>query len=94
MKLRDVVLMGRFCGLETVEECVCNYEMHYVQCISYKDIAKENTELNSDLQDYYSGDLILDWPKIEKEVEAQLKEYDEQCRANVYIAPVQEFDLR
>jgi len=82
VKLRDAVLMGRFCGLETVEECILNIEMHYWDCIPYKELPKEASELNQEYADYLAGDLILDWPAIEAEVEKDLKEYEQYCEDN------------
>ena len=82
MKLRDAVLAGRFCGLETVEECWHNIHLHYGPCIPFDQHPKEFGELNQEYADYLAGDLILDWPAIEAEVEEELKKYEQYCNDN------------
>jgi len=92
MKLRDVVLMGRFCGLQTVDECVLNFEMHYLDCIPHKEWNDARLELGLELQAYKSGDLVLDWSEIDKEVEIQMNEYIESEKARekiVYPEPIE-----
>jgi hypothetical protein len=79
MKLRDCVLMGLFCGLETVEECVANYDMHYLQCISYKEVGEDIDELAEDIKAWQVGELILDWDVMRKENAQAWKEYEDHC---------------
>jgi hypothetical protein len=79
MKLHDAILMGRFCGLRTVDECVLNIELHSMSLFVYTDIAKEEEELHKELDAYKKGTLKLDWEAINTEVAKQHKEYEEYC---------------
>jgi hypothetical protein len=92
MKLVDAVIMGRFCGLETVSECIYNIDLHYWQVISYKEVEAEQKELAADIRAWETGALQLDWVYIEAEVSKQWKEYEESMerieRTN-YPMPVQ-----
>ena len=75
MKLLEAVLLGRFCGLVTVEECVRNIDMHWMSMFSYDKIDEELMELFSEYGLYKMGELTLDWYFIEAETERSHKEY-------------------
>jgi hypothetical protein len=75
MKLRAAILQGRFCGLETVEECVRNIDMHAMSLFKYEHVEKELTELYKEYNEYEAELLELDWPQIEKEAKADMDEY-------------------
>ena len=69
MKLHDCIVTGKFCGLETVEECINNFELHIANLIPYTRLREESLELSKEYEDYLSGKLRLDWDKIYEEVE-------------------------
>ena len=75
MKLLPAVLMGRFCGLKTVEECVRNIDMHCMSMFSYDKIDEELMELFSEYGLYKMDELTLDWYYIEAETERRHEEY-------------------
>ena len=85
MKLQDAVLMGKFCGLETVGECILNAEMHYLTMIPYSDIPNEVNELEKEIKAYEEGTLELDWDYINAEAERQQKEYEEYCKKHEHL---------
>jgi len=45
MKLKDAIEFGKDCGLNTVEECVSNIEIHAMNLFRYTEINKELKEL-------------------------------------------------
>jgi hypothetical protein len=92
MKLRNCVLMGLFCGLETIEECVDNYIMHYTQCIAYTHLDEENKELNDDLVAYKAGDLVIDWDELRILNNKALKEYEDSM-TSAPCTPIEEIDF-
>ena len=79
MNLTACVIMGRFMGLKTVDECISNYYLHYLPVIPYTDIEEDSQELCNDIIKYENGNLKLDWEYIENEVERQQKEYEDYC---------------
>ena len=49
MKLKECIELGRECGLETIEECILNVELHSASLFKIDNIAKEISELYNDL---------------------------------------------
>ena len=90
MKLLDAVLMGKFCGLKTVAECVSNVENHSMSIFRYPDIDRELTELYQELTLYENEELELDWVSIEFETEAALAKMQRDFEATL---PRTELDL-
>jgi hypothetical protein len=74
MKLIDAVKLGRFCGLETVGECVLNAELNFMSMLPYSEIPPASVELSDDLKEYEAGRLVIDWDEVDKHVEAQHEE--------------------
>jgi hypothetical protein len=95
MKLRDCVLMGLFCDLETVEECVANYDMHYLQCIPYSEVNEDIAELVKEIKAWQAGTLVLDWDELHAENAKAWKEYEEYCKAEMAkpSTPIEEIDF-
>jgi len=81
MKLHTAIIMGKFCGLDTVDECVFNAELHYFPCIPYYELDREAAELYQEYKAYMNGTLILDWDEINKQVEKELNDYEASCTA-------------
>lgn len=52
MKLKDAIDIGKGCGLDTVEECVENIEIHAISLFSYDVITKELNELKNEYKAY------------------------------------------
>lgn len=52
MKLKDAIGLGRACGLETVEECVRNIEIHCMSLFLYTKLEAELLELNKEYKEY------------------------------------------
>lgn len=81
MKLHDAIVMGKFCGLHTVEECIYNIELHW-NTFTEEDIV----EFTKDVNLYFTGKLLINWDAVNAEVkdlEKDLeKEYEEDCRNN------------
>jgi hypothetical protein len=48
MKLKDAIGLGKACGLETVEECVCNIDIHCMSLFVYAHIDAELKELHDE----------------------------------------------
>jgi hypothetical protein len=92
MKLRDCVLMGLFCGLETIEECLANYDMHYLQCVPFTEADTDIAELVEDLKAYEAGDLVLDWDELRVLNDKAWKEY-ESSMSSVPCTPIEEIDF-
>lgn len=53
MKLEEAIKLGKDCGLETVEECIRNIELHAISLFKYEDINKELNELHNDWKAQY-----------------------------------------
>jgi hypothetical protein len=53
MKLKEAIELGHDCGLETVEECIRNVEIHATMLFKYEDINKELNELHNEWKDQY-----------------------------------------
>jgi len=80
MHLEAAVRIGRFCGLTTIDECLNNIELHYLQLIPYTEINKEVKELNEEYALYLKGELILDIEKIDKENDdEEMQKSVEEC---------------
>ena len=84
MKLRDVVVEGKFCGLETVEECVTNYYIHRTMMMPDSEIANETKELEEEIRGYEEGILTLDMAEIDAEVARMDAEYNDFCEQMEY----------
>ena len=69
MRLIDAVILGKICGLETMEEYLCNVDIHAMNLFVYTEMNQEFIELNQDYSAYLAGDLILDQALIKREVE-------------------------
>lgn len=79
MKLHNVVVEGRFCGLDTVDQCVANYYLHYPYALPVLAWEYETAELDRELKAYERGELELNWGRIEDEVEQMHKDFEELC---------------
>lgn len=77
MKLKQAVIMGKFCGLETVEECVNNFYLHAHQMMPYRDVPEALEELSMEYHHYKEGILTLDMAEIDDEVARELDNYDD-----------------
>ena len=75
MRLKDVVIQGKCCGLETVEECVTNFYLHGMMMFPYNALEYETRELRNDIAKYEAGKLELPWDQIEEEVQRFHMEY-------------------
>ena len=51
MKLEAAIELGKACGLETVEECVCNVQMHAMSLFLYTQMNSELEELQREYED-------------------------------------------
>jgi hypothetical protein len=80
MRLKQVVREGKFCGLETVEECILNWELHAMQMYPYNALEYETKELIKDIKAYEDGILTLDMEEIDRMVAEDLHEFDLWCR--------------
>ena len=58
MKLKECIEFGRICGLNTLDECVRNIEIHATMLFPRTTIEKEISELWSDIKvqepEYYA----------------------------------------
>lgn len=62
MKLLPALLMGEFCGLKTVGECLFNVDRHCMSMFPYKDIGDEMTELK---REFVESGLSVDMDSTE-----------------------------
>jgi len=81
MKLRTAILTGKFCGLNTVDECVFNAELHYFPCIPYYELDREAAELYQEYKAYMDGTLIPDRAEINTQVKKEQDAYEAYCEA-------------
>lgn len=56
MTLKAALDIGIGCGLETVDECIYNIELHAVNLFEYSKINDELAELRMELQRFDCGD--------------------------------------
>lgn len=77
MRLKDVIRQGKFCGLESVGECLLNWELHCMQMYPYNALEYECNELAKDIKAYEAGELKIDMDEIDRLVEQDKKEYEE-----------------
>lgn len=82
MKLQDAIIMGRFMGLQSVDECYHNAELHYFSVLPYDKVEEERAELVCELSLYDAGYLGIDWEFVDDEVKKQNKEFIDYCEAN------------
>jgi hypothetical protein len=75
MKLREVVIQGKCCGLETVEECITNFYINGINMFPYNALEYETKELREDIRKYEAGELELPWDYIDEEVDKFNQEY-------------------
>lgn len=75
MKLQEAIILGRFVGLNTVEECILNIELHYWQMMPFSDYENESKEFYAQVRAYEAETLQLDWDYINKETQRQQDEY-------------------
>lgn len=80
MRLKDVVVQGRACGLKTVGECVANFELHMMYMLPHSEVPREYKELLLELSAYEDGELELDWEWINTEVTKLLRVAEERVQ--------------
>ena len=73
MTLEEAVICGRFCGLETVEECILSY---YDNMFSYKEFPAMWEKLVEEYLLWKEDNSLLDFDKIDAQVAADLVEYE------------------
>lgn len=83
MRLKDVIIQGKFCGLETVEECILNWELHVMYLYPHSQVPYEAKELIKDIQAWEAGTLVFDWDEIDRLVAESFKEYENWHRDNI-----------
>jgi hypothetical protein len=94
MKLWQVVAQGRFCGLETVEECISNFYIHGIDLFPYNALEYELRELRSDIQAYEAGNLDLPWDRINESVAACEAAYEEWAEQNEPVPEEEDLEFR
>lgn len=82
LKLQDAIIIGRFMGLQSVEECYYNAELHYFSTLPFNEAHEERAELVCEMSLYNADYLGIDWDKIDKEIDRQEKEFIEYCENN------------
>lgn len=78
MNLIAAVTLGRFCGLNTVEECISNIERHSISLFIYTEMQEELEELHEDYDLFLDGHYKLDIEKIDKENQEEMDRWIEQ----------------
>jgi len=81
MKLETAIIIGNFCGLKTVEECILNIELHYWNLLPPSELGVERSDFNLEVKKWEKGELDLDWDYINSQVEQQHFEYEEYCKS-------------
>lgn len=79
MKLESAIIAGKFCGLETVEECYCNASRFMGQMYPYDQVAKEQLELDQEMAAYEADYGAIDWDRVEEEITKTIKSYEKWC---------------
>ena len=76
MKLHDAVVTGRFCGLETVEECVVNVARHSMSLFLYSELAEKLNAIYTEYDLWKAGALEIDFDAIDAENDKAYKEME------------------
>jgi hypothetical protein len=64
-------------GLNTVDECIANIDLHYWQLLPYHTWKVSQDEFYDQVKKYENGELELDWDDIEAEVDRQRRDEEE-----------------
>lgn len=75
MKLIDAIVMGRFCGLQTVGECILNIDLHYWDLIPPSELAEAQKRFAKDIRDWEAGKYEIDEEYIKQQLERLEKAY-------------------
>lgn len=75
MKLEKAVECGYVCGLNSIEECICNIEHHAMSIFKYDEIAEELRELGREYGEYLAGNLVFDIDAIRKKVDEEMEKF-------------------
>ena len=67
MKLNEAIDLGKECGLETIEECLLNVELHSTSLFAYSKLNQELTELYEDLEKQYPDIFNKLYKRVEKD---------------------------
>lgn len=76
MNLHEAIVFGKFCGLNTVNECIANIELHYWHLLPELEAASIRKEFYKEVKKYEKGELVLDWDLISRKVAEQEKEFE------------------
>lgn len=66
MKLKECMELGKDCGLQSIDECYLNIEIHALSLFQYEYINKELSELQKDIF-YHKPDIFCKMFKVTKE---------------------------
>ena len=77
MKLHNCIVMGKFCGLTTVEECIDNIRRHW-HSFTKEDLEELTIEVNA----YYDDKLKINWDAVDADMKKQEEEFEEYCKNN------------
>ena len=83
MKLENAIISGRFCGLETVEECYINASRFMMQLYPYEEAAEQQFELDQEMAAYKADYGAIDWDRIDEEVRKTEESYEKWCEENL-----------
>jgi len=67
MKLKEAMELGIACGLETIEECILNIEIHSPSLFLYEEINQELNELYEDLKEQHPDTYDKLFKKVNKD---------------------------
>lgn len=76
MKLKKAINIGKACGLNTINECFLNIEIHAINFFAYTNVDNELVELSLDItkiaKDYnITDEEVLNWSITEYELYAK-----------------------
>ena len=94
MKLWQVLAQGRFCGLETVEECISNFYLHGIDLFPYNALEYELRELRTDIAAYEAGKLDLPWDRINENVAECEASYERWLAENEPVSEEEDLEFR
>lgn len=67
MKLKEAMELGMICGLETIEECLLNIELHATSLFAYSELNQELNELYEDLEEQHPDIFNKLYKRVEKD---------------------------
>ncbi len=83
MKLEHAIIAGKFCGLNTVEECYCNASRFMFQLYPYEQAPLEQFELDREMAAYEADYGAIDWDRVDIEINKTIESYEQWRKEHI-----------